>query len=108
MLGNERLQLHLGATVQPSYLLNTTAYMLDRNASEYDKQPSMYRRWNLSGGVEAFLTYRMGDIRWQVGPEFRYQFFSSYTSQYPNGDMNPYTENLKSYGIKIGITKPLP
>jgi hypothetical protein len=108
VLGNERLQLHVGANVQPSYLLNTTAYKLNEDFTQYQKQPSMYRRWNVSGGVETFLTYRMGDVRWQIGPEFRYQFLSSYYSQYANGHQNPITENLKSYGIKIGITKPLP
>ncbi|HEV9036330.1 MAG TPA: outer membrane beta-barrel protein [Puia sp.] len=108
VLGNEKLQLHVGATVQPSYLLSTTAYMLSEDNTSYDKLPSMFRKWNVSGGVEAFLTYRMGNIRWQIGPEFRYQLLSSYTSKYPNGDQYPITENLKSYGIKFGIVKPLP
>ena len=102
VLGNERLQFNIGATVQPSYLLNTDSYMLTQDYHDYDKSPSKFRRWNVSGGVEAFLTYRTGDIRWQVGPEFRYQLFSSYISQYP------ITENLKGYGLKIGITKMLP
>jgi hypothetical protein len=102
VLGNERLQFNIGASVQPSYLLNTDSYMLTDDYHDYDKSPSKFRRWNVSGGVEAFLTYRTGDIRWQVGPEFRYQLFSSYISQYP------ITENLKGYGLKIGITKMLP
>jgi hypothetical protein len=102
VLGNERLQFNIGATVQPSYLLNTNSYMLTENYQDYDKSPSKFRKWNVSGGVEAFLTYRTGDIRWQVGPEFRYQLFSSYIRQYP------ITENLKGYGLKIGITKMLP
>jgi hypothetical protein len=102
VLGNERLQFNIGATVQPSYLLNTDSYMLTADYHDYDRSPSKFRRWNVSGGVEAFLTYRTGNIRWQVGPEFRYQLFSSYVSQYP------ITENLKGYGLKIGITKMLP
>jgi hypothetical protein len=102
VLGNERLQFNIGATVQPSYLLNTDSYMLTEDYHDYDKSPNKFRRWNINGGVEAFLTYRTGDIRWQVGPEFRYQLFSSYISQYP------VTENLKGYGLKIGITKMLP
>ena len=102
VLGNERLQFNLGATVQPSYLLGTSSYMLSNNMEHYAKQPDMYRRWNVSGGLEAFLSYRVGNIRWQIGPEFRYQLLSTYTSQ------STITENLKSYGIKIGITKMLP
>jgi hypothetical protein len=102
VLGNERLQFNLGATVQPSYLLGTTSYTLTQDMMQYSKQPNEYRKWNVSGGIEAFLSYRMGNIRWQIGPEFRYQFLSTYGPNYPC------TENLKTYGIKIGITKMLP
>ena len=102
VLGNERLQFNLGATVQPSYLLNTNAYMLTSDYDDYAKEPSFLRRWNVSGALEAFVSYQAGPIRWQIGPEFRYQLFSTYSSGYP------INENLKGYGIKIGITKPLP
>jgi hypothetical protein len=102
VLGNERLQFNVGATIQPSYLINTNSYMLTENFENYTKAPQMFRRWNLNGGVEAFLSYRMGDIRWEVGPEFRYQFFSTYRSQ------DLLNENIKGYGLRIGITKPLP
>ena len=104
VLGNERLQFNIGATIQPSYLLNTDSYILSSDYTNYSKEPSLFRRWNLSGGVEAFLSYQMGPVRWQVGPEFRYQLFSTYLNNNPY----PITENLKGYGIKIGITKPLP
>ena len=104
VLGNERLQFNVGATIQPSYLLNTNAYILSADYTNYSKEPSAFRRWNLSGGVEAFLTYQTGLIRWQIGPEFRYQLFSNSLSNNPY----PVSENLKGYGIKIGITKPLP
>ena len=104
VLGNERLQLNIGATIQPSYLLNTNSYILSADYTNYSKQPSAFRRWNLSGGVEAFLSYQTGLVRWQIGPEFRYQIFSNYLS----GNPYPISENLKGYGIKIGITKPLP
>jgi hypothetical protein len=102
VLGNERLQFNLGATIQPSYLLNTNAYMLTSDYTSYAKSPSLLRRWNVSGALEAFLSYQAGPIRWQIGPEFRYQLLSTYNSGYP------ISENLKGYGIKIGITKPLP
>jgi hypothetical protein len=104
VLGNERLQFNVGATLQPSYLLNTDSYLLSSEYTNYTKMPSAFRSWNLSAGVEAFLSYQTGPIRWQVGPEFRYQFFSTYLSSAPY----PISENLKGYGLKIGITKPLP
>ncbi len=102
VLGNERLQFNIGATIQPSYLLNTNSYMLTSDYTGYTKEPSLFRRWNVSGGLEAFLTYKIGGIRLQAGPEFRYQLLSTYTSQYP------ISENLKGYGFKIGIVKELP
>lgn len=104
VLGNERLQFNIGATIQPSYLLNTNSYILSSDYTNYSKEPSMFRRWNVNAGVEAFLSYQMGPVRWQIGPEFRYQLFSTYLSNNPY----PVTENLKGYGFKIGITKPLP
>jgi hypothetical protein len=104
VLGNERLQFNIGATIQPSYLLNTDSYILSSDYTNYSKEPSAFRRWNLSAGIEAFLSYQTGPIRWQVGPEFRYQLFSNYLGSSPY----PISENLKGYGIKIGITKPLP
>jgi hypothetical protein len=76
--------------------------MLSSDYSLYNKQPSMYRRWNLSGEVEAFLSYQTGPLRWQIGPEFRYQMLSTYIANYP------INENVKGYGLKIGITKALP
>ncbi|HEY4063244.1 MAG TPA: outer membrane beta-barrel protein [Puia sp.] len=103
VLGNERLQFNVGATIQPTYLLNTNSYMLTSDYTNYTKEPSLFRRWNVNGGVEAFLTYKTSSgIRWQVGPEFRYQLLSTYNSSYP------IHENLKGYGIKIGITKVIP
>ncbi|HVU99012.1 MAG TPA: hypothetical protein VHE34_27510 [Puia sp.] len=102
VLGNERLQFNLGATVQPSYLLGANWYMLSQDLTQVGKEPAGYRKWNVSGGLEAFLSYRVGGVRWQIGPEFRYQFLSTYTSQ------SVYSENLKTYGLKIGLVKSLP
>jgi len=101
VLGNERLQFHIAASAQPTYQLNLNSYILTTDFRGYEKNPFQFRRWNLNGSLEAFLSYRIGKIRWQVGPEFRYQFLSTYNSQYP------IQENLKGYGIKIGITKAI-
>jgi hypothetical protein len=102
VLGNERLQLNLAATFAPTYLLTSNAYVLSQGYMEMDQSPAKYRKLNFNAGAEAFLSYRVGDIRLQIGPEFRYQLLSTYNSS------EPISENVKSYGIKIGITKPLP
>jgi len=103
VMGNERLQLNVGASIQPSYLLNTNVYYLTSDYGSYVKGPSQFRRWNLTGGVEAFLSYKLhNNLRLQAGPEFRYQLLSSFYNSYP------IQENLKGYGFKIGIVKAIP
>ncbi len=103
VMGNERLQLNVGATIQPSYLLNANSYYLTSDYTNYIKSPSQYRKWNLIGGVEAFLSYKLHNgLRLQAGPEFRYQLMSSFNNSYP------IQENMKGYGLKIGIVKAIP
>jgi outer membrane protein with beta-barrel domain len=101
IMGNEKLQLHIGATVQPTYLLNRNSYLLTADYTNYTQEPSLFRRWNINGAVEAFVSYKTGSIRWQIGPQFRYQLLSTYTSQYP------INENLKEFGVKLGISKTI-
>ena len=101
IMGNEKLQVHIGATVQPTYLLNRNAYLLTADYTNYAQEPSLFRRWNVNGAVEAFVSYKTGSIRWQIGPQFRYQLLSTYTSQYP------INENLKEFGVKFGISKTI-
>ena len=103
VMGNERLQLNVAATIQPSYLMNTNSYLLTGDYINYVKGPGQFRRWNLYGGVETFLSYKLANgLRLQAGPEFRYQLLSSFNSGYP------IQEHLKGYGFKIGIVKAIP
>jgi Outer membrane protein beta-barrel domain len=99
--GNGKLQLHVGATLQPSYLLNTDAYVLSNDYSSYTKDPQAFRRWNLIAGTEVYLSYAVGKIRWEIGPQVRYQIFSTYKNSYP------LQENMLNYGIRIGISKSI-
>jgi outer membrane protein with beta-barrel domain len=99
VLGNGKLQFNIAGTIQPSYLLNSNNYLLSTDYAYYTKEPSLFRRWNVNGGLEAFVSYQIGGLRWQIGPQFRYQFLSTYTGNYP------LKENLMEYGIKIGISK---
>ena len=99
--GKGKLQLHLGATLQPSYLLNTDAYVLSDDYSSYTKDAEAFRRWNLIAGAEAYISYGVGKIRWEMGPQVRYQIFSTYKNSYP------LQENMLNYGIRIGISKSI-
>jgi len=99
--GNGKVQLHLGATLQPSYLLNTDAYVLSDDYSTYIKDPQAFRRWNLIAGAEAYISYGVGKMRWELGPQVRYQIFSTYKNS------APLQENMLNYGIRIGISKTI-
>jgi hypothetical protein len=99
--GSGKLQLHLGATIQPSYLLNTDSYVLTEDYNNYVKDPNAFRRWNLGAGGEVYISYRVGNIQWELGPEVRYQIFSTYKNAYP------YSENMLNYGIRIGFSKTI-
>jgi len=101
VIGNGRLQLNIAGTLQPTYLLNTNSYLLTNDYTKYIKEPSLFRRWNLNGGLEAFLSYQAGGLRWQIGPQFRYQLYSTYKDQYP------VKEYLMEYGIKIAVSRLL-
>jgi hypothetical protein len=99
--GARKVQLHLGATLQPSYLLNTDAYVLSDDYSTYVKDPNAFRRWNLIAGAEAYISYGVGKMRWELGPQVRYQIFSTYKNS------APLSENMLNYGIRIGISKTI-
>jgi hypothetical protein len=99
--GSGRVQLHMGVNIQPSYLLNTDAYVLTDDYNNYTKDPQAFRRWNLNAGAEAFISYSVGKIRWELGPQVRYQIFSTYKNSYP------LNENMLNYGIRVGISKTI-
>jgi hypothetical protein len=101
VVGNGKLQLHMGATLQPSYLLNTDAYVLSDDYSSYTKDAQAFRRWNLIAGAEMYISYGIGKLRWELGPQVRYQIFSTYKNSYP------LQENMLNYGIRIGISKSI-
>lgn len=101
ILGKRKLQLHIAATIQPTYLLNRSSYMITNDFKSYTQSPSLVRRWNMNTAAEAFISYKTGGVRWQIGPQFRYQLLSSYIKEYP------ISEYLIEYGVKFGVTKTI-
>ncbi len=99
--GQGRLEFHLGASLEPGYLLNNDAYVLSSDYNTYSKQSDVFRRWNIQAGAEAFLSYRIGKVRWELGPMLRYQLLSTYKDSYP------LRENLLNYGIRLGFSKTI-
>ncbi|HTE23164.1 hypothetical protein [Flavitalea sp.] len=101
LIGGKRMGLHLAGTIQPTYLLNRNTFLITTDYRSYTHEPSLVRRWNMNTSAEAFVSYNTGGIIWQVGPQFRYQVLSSYSSKYP------IRENLMEYGVKIGVSKTI-
>ena len=101
LLGSKKLQLGVAGTVQPTYLLNRNTYLISSDYKNYTREPSLVRRWNVNTSAETFLSYKTAGLKWQVGPQIRYQLFSSYTDKYP------IKEYLIEYGVKIGVTKTI-
>ncbi len=101
VLGSEKFQFNIAGTIQPSYMLNKNTYLITNDYKNYTREPSLVRKWNVNAGTEAFISYSSGDLKWQVGPQFRYQLLSSYKNEYP------IKEYLMEYGIKVGITKTI-
>lgn len=101
LFGNGKFQFNVAGTLQPTYLLNRNTYLITTDYKNYTKEPSLVRRWNLNSSAEAYFSYNTGGVRWQVGPQFRYQLLSSYVSEYP------IKEHLTEYGIKFGVIKTI-
>jgi hypothetical protein len=101
LIGGQKLQLHVAGTIQPTYLINRNSYLITTDYQNYTREPSLVRRWNMNTSAEAFVSYNTGTVTWQVGPQFRYQLLSSYSSRYP------IRENLMEYGVKIGVSKTI-
>lgn len=101
LLGNDKLQVGVAGTLQPTYLLNRNTYLITTDYKNYTKEPSLVRRVNMHTSAEAFVAYKTGGLKWQVGPQFRYQLLSSYVTEYP------IREQLMEFGIKIGVARTI-
>lgn len=101
VLGKRRLQLAVAGTVQPTYILNRDNYLISTDYKNYTREPSLVRRWNMNSSFEAFVSYKVGSYKFQVGPQFRYQLLSTYDDKYP------VKEFLKEYGIKLAVSKSI-
>ena len=92
--------MHFGiaTSVQPSYLVGDRAYLITSDYKSYVQVPWLIRRWNANTNLQTFVSYSTGKMRWQVGPQVRYQLLSSFISEYP------VKENLFDFGLKVGVS----
>ena len=97
----DRVQFGITSTIQPTFVLSDNAYLISTNLKNYAEATALYRNWNVNGAVGAFLSVNTGPVKWVLGPQFRYQMFSSYSDNYP------IREHLVEYGFKIGVKKSI-
>ncbi len=99
LFGNDKTSMGIAGTVQPTFIVSDRAYLLSSDYKNYAEVPWLIRRTNISTGFETFVNYTSkGGMKWQVGPQVRYQLLSSFQNKYP------VKENLFDIGIKIGLT----
>jgi len=95
---NHKIKWYIGATLQPTYILNGSAFVLSADEDYYISEKPLLRKWNLNTSVETFVSFKPSPaVTVTVGPQFRYQFLSSYKKEYN------YSEKLYNTGIKVGI-----
>lgn len=97
--GNDKLQFNLSGNIEPSLVLKSNAYILSSDGRNYINEPSLLRKWNASSNFGAFVTFNSAKFKWHIGPNIRYQWLSTYQSDYP------VKEHLIDYGIRVGISK---
>ncbi len=98
---NKRLSWGIAAFVQPTYSFKKDPFILSSDFKNYTSGSSLMRNWNINTSVETYISYQTGDLRWQIGPQFRYQQLPTFKNKYP------IKEYLLDYGIKIGVTKTI-
>lgn len=98
IFGNDKTNVGVAGTLQPTYILKDRAYLISTDYKNYAEVPRLIRHVNLNTSFETFVNYTNGKTRWQVGPQVRYQVLSSFHNKYP------VKENLFDFGVKIGVT----
>jgi len=98
LMGDDKVQFGVAGTIQPTYVLGDRAYLLSTDYKNYALVPWLIRRWNANTALETFVSYSTGKMKWQVGPQVRYQLLSSFIDKYP------VKENLFDFGLKVGIS----
>lgn len=93
----KKTSVGIAGTIQPTYILGNRAYLLSADFKNYAEIPSLTRKWNLNTGFEVYAGYSTGKLDWRIGPNVRYQVFSSFVDKYP------IKEHLFDFGLKLGL-----
>jgi hypothetical protein len=97
--GNDNIKFGAAASFQPSFVVASQAYFLSEDRRNYLKNSYLHRTWNMNTNFTTYVAFSSNSLKWQIGPQVRYQLLSTYTNRYP------VKENLINYGIRISISK---
>ena len=101
LIQGKKLGISASASIQPTFTLNKNVYMLSTDYKFYTNGADFFRKWNFNTSADLNITYKIGDLKWSVGPQIRYQHLPTYT------DIYPIKEYRWDYGLKIGVTAPI-
>jgi hypothetical protein len=101
VIQGRKLGITAEASIQPTFTLNKSLYLLSTDYKHYADGNNLMRKWNINSAVGINLTYKTGAYQWYLGPQARFQHLPTYSNKYP------ITEYLMDYGIRLGFIKQL-
>jgi len=99
MSAHDNVEWFTGATFQPTYVFGGKANLLSSDLKSYVSDPSSIRNWNLSMGFETYMNFKLKGYNLQVGPQVRYQLYSTYNKNVA------LIEKPYAVGLKVGLIK---
>lgn len=96
--GSDKIKFNAYANFEPSIVIKSKAYILSSDGNNYINDPDLLRKFNMNSNFGAFITFNSAKFKWQIGPNVRYQWLSTYKRDYS------IQEHLIDYGIRIGIS----
>ncbi|MFC4232044.1 outer membrane beta-barrel protein [Parasediminibacterium paludis] len=97
----KKLGVSVGASVQPTFTLNKSVYLISTDYKYYANGESFFRKWNMNTALNLNLTYKINGAKIYIGPQVRYQHLPTYNDAYP------IKEYRLDYGVKIGFIQGL-
>lgn len=97
ILGKKQNHWGINTSIQPTYVVGNRTYMISMDYQNYAEVPYLINKWNVNVGVETYAKFSIGQHDFRIGPQLRYQLFSSFKKGYP------VSEHLYDFGIKLGM-----
>lgn len=99
VLDKARFDVFVGGSVQPTYVFGGKPNVISSDRKYYVNEPYLLRRFNMNTAAEAYINYKVGDLNFLAGPQFRYQLFSTFNKNIA------VSEKLYNIGFKVGVSK---